>query len=120
MMVHRALEAASKLESYGISAEVIDLRTPVPLDKGTILRSVAKTGRLVIVDEAYATCGMAAEIAAIAAGEALDELDAPVLRICARPAPHTFSPSVDTYLVPSADRILKEVAGLFGKMAGGG
>ena len=115
MMVHRALEAARKLESHHISAEVIDPRTLVPLDKGAILGSVAKTGRLAIVDEAYATCGMAAEIAALAAGEALDELDAPVLRICARPAPHTFSPSVDAYLVPSADRIVQEVAGLFGK-----
>jgi pyruvate/2-oxoglutarate/acetoin dehydrogenase E1 component len=117
MMVHRALEAAHKLESYGISAEVIDPRTIVPLDKRAILESVAKTGRLAIVDEAYATCGMAAEIAALAAGEALDELDAPVLRICAHPAPHTFSPSVDAHLVPSVDRIVQEVAGLFGKKA---
>ncbi len=115
MMAQRALEAAQKLESYGISAEVIDPRTVVPLDKGAILKSLAKTGRLAIVDEAYATCGMAAEIAAMAAGEALDELDAPVLRICARPAPHTFSPSVDAYLVPSTERIVEEVADLVRK-----
>jgi pyruvate/2-oxoglutarate/acetoin dehydrogenase E1 component len=87
----------------------------VPLDKKTILGSLAKTGRLAIVDEAYASCGMAAEIAAIAAAEALDELDAPVLRICALPAPHTFSPSVDAFLVPSVDRITEEIATLMGK-----
>jgi pyruvate/2-oxoglutarate/acetoin dehydrogenase E1 component len=115
MMVQRALEAADRLQELGVSVEVIDPRTLVPLDKGAILKSVAKTGRLAIVDEAYATCGMAAEIAALAAGEALDELDAPVLRICAGPAPHTFSPSIDHFLVPSVDRIVRDVAGLLGK-----
>lgn len=116
-MVQRAVEAAERLERLGISVEVIDPRTLVPLDKKTILASLAKTGRLAIVDEAYASCGMAAEIAAIAAAEALDELDAPVLRICALPAPHTFSPSVDAFLVPSVDRITEEIATLMGKKA---
>jgi pyruvate/2-oxoglutarate/acetoin dehydrogenase E1 component len=115
MMLQRALEAAEKLESQGISAEVIDPRTLVPLDKSTILESLAKTGRLAIVDEAYATCGVAAEIAAIAASEALYDLDAPVLRICALPTPHTFSPSADAYLVPSVDRIVREVSDLLRK-----
>jgi pyruvate/2-oxoglutarate/acetoin dehydrogenase E1 component len=114
-MVDRALHAAEKLQEQGISAEVIDPRTLVPLDKGTILNSLAKTGRLAIVDEAYATCGMAAEIAAIAACEALDELDAPIRRICALPAPHTFSPSVDAYLVPSVERIVQEIESMMGK-----
>jgi pyruvate/2-oxoglutarate/acetoin dehydrogenase E1 component len=109
-MVSRAIEAAENLEEQHISVEVIDLRTLVPLDKQTVLSSLAKTGRLVIVDEAYATCGMAAELAAIAACEALDELDGPVLRICALPAPHTFSPSIDAYLIPSVDRIVDEIA----------
>lgn len=114
-MLQRALEAAEKLQEQGISLEVIDPRTLVPLDKATILSSLAKTGRLAIVDEAYASCGMAAEIAAIAACEALDELDAPILRICALPAPHTFSPTVDSYLVPSVDRIVLEIENMMSK-----
>ena len=114
-MVPLALEAAPKLKEQGISVEVIDPRTLVPLDKSAILQSVSKTGRLAIVDEAYAVCGMAAEIAAIAATEAFDDLDSPVLRICTLPAPHTFSPTVDAYLVPSAERIAAEIAGMLGE-----
>src|SRR5579862_1193198 len=114
-MVHRAMQAAVRLEQEGISVEVIDPRTLAPFDKETILTSVAKTGHLVIVDEAYASCGVSAEIAAIAASEALYELDAPILRVCTLPAPHAFSPSLDNYLVPSVDRIVSEVAALVGK-----
>jgi pyruvate/2-oxoglutarate/acetoin dehydrogenase E1 component len=113
-MVQRSLQAAEILEKQGISIEVIDPRTLVPFDKETILRSVAKTGRLVIVDEAYATCGVSAEIAAIIASDALYDLDAPVHRICALPTPHAFSPSLDNYLIPSVDRILSEVALMVG------
>jgi pyruvate dehydrogenase E1 component beta subunit len=109
-MVHRSLQAAALLEKQGISVEVIDPRTLVPFDKETILRSVAKTGRLAIVDEAYAACGVSAEIGAIVASDALYDLEAPVLRICALPAPHAFSPSLDNYLIPSVDRIVSEVA----------
>jgi len=104
-----------RLEQEGISVEIIDPRTLAPFDKDTILTSVAKTGRLVIVDEAYAACGVSAEIAATVASEALYELDAPILRICTLPAPHAFSPSLDNYLVPSVDRIVSEVAALVGK-----
>jgi pyruvate/2-oxoglutarate/acetoin dehydrogenase E1 component len=114
-MVHKALQAAAQLEKEGISVEVIDPRTLAPFDKETILNSVAKTGRLVILDEAYASCGVSAEIAAIVAGEALYELDAPIHRICTLPAPHAFSPSLDTYLIPSVERIVSEVAALAGK-----
>jgi pyruvate/2-oxoglutarate/acetoin dehydrogenase E1 component len=114
MMVKRALEAAEILAQQGISAEVIDPRTLVPFDKETIFASLRKTGRLAIVDEAYSSCGMAAEIAALAACEALDELDAPILRICTLPAPHTFSPSIDSYLVPSVERITQEVSAMMG------
>lgn len=110
IMTQRSLDAADKLSERGISVEVVDLRTLVPMDKDTILKSLAKTGRLIIVDEAYATCGIAAEVAAIAACEGLDSLDAPVLRICGLPSPHSFSPSVDSYLIPSVDRIVKEIA----------
>ena len=114
MMLHRSLEAAERLAEAGVSAEVIDLRTLVPLDKETILSSLAKTGRLAVVDEAYATCGVAAEVAAIAASEGLYDLDAPVLRICTRPTPHSFSPSTDSFLVPSVERIVDEVSMLLG------
>jgi len=111
-MVLRALEAAQILEQQGISVEIIDPRTVAPLDKGAILRSVAKTGRLAVVDEAYATCGFGAEIAALVSEEALDELDAPVRRISALPAPHAFSPSLDRYLLPSVERIVRDVSEL--------
>ena len=114
-MVPVALQAASLLEAQNISVEIIDPRTIAPLDKATVLQSVAKTGRLAIVDEAYASCGMAAEIAAVALAEGFDYLDAPVLRICTLPAPHTFSPTVDAYLVPSAEKIAADVAAMFGR-----
>jgi len=114
LMVNKAMRAAAILEEQGISVEVIDPRTLVPFDKETVLSSVAKTGRVVIVDEAYASCGVSAEIAAIVASEALYELDAPVLRICTLPAPHAFSPSLDNYLIPSVERIVSEVTALVG------
>jgi pyruvate dehydrogenase E1 component beta subunit len=114
-MVNKAMQAAAHLEKEGISVEVIDPRTLAPFDKQTILTSVAKTGHLVIVDEAYASCGVSAEIAAIVAAEALYELDAPIVRICALPAPHAFSPSLDKYLIPSVERIVSEVAAVVSK-----
>jgi pyruvate/2-oxoglutarate/acetoin dehydrogenase E1 component len=109
LMVLRALEAAEALAQQGISVEVIDPRTVAPLDREAILGSVAKTGRLAILDEAYAACGFSAEVAALVAEEALDELDAPVRRICTLPAPHAFSPSLDTYLQPTTDKIVRQV-----------
>jgi pyruvate/2-oxoglutarate/acetoin dehydrogenase E1 component len=112
LMVARALEAAEILAKSGIAVEVIDPRTVAPLDRGAILNSVAKTGRLAIVDEAYAACGFSAEVAALVAEEALDELDAPVRRICALPAPHAFSPSLDTYLQPTTDKIVSAITGM--------
>jgi pyruvate/2-oxoglutarate/acetoin dehydrogenase E1 component len=115
LMVNKALQAAARLEQAGISVEVIDPRTLAPFDKETILTSVAKTGRLVILDEAYASCGVSAQIAAIVAGEALYDLDAPIHRICCLPAPHAFSPSLDNYLIPSVERVVSEVASLLGK-----
>lgn len=109
LMVARALEAAEILAQQGISVEVIDPRTVAPLDTSSILNSVAKTGRVAIVDEAYATCGFSAEVAALVAEEALGSLKAPVRRICALPAPHAFSPSLDHYLLPGVERIVKEI-----------
>jgi pyruvate dehydrogenase E1 component beta subunit len=111
-LVLRALEAAEILAKQGISVEVIDPRTVAPLDKDTILDSIVKTGHLAIADEAYSTCGFTAEVAAIAAEEVLDELDAPVRRICSLPAPRAFSPSLDSYLQPSTERIVREITEL--------
>ena len=81
LMLHRALAAAEELAGQGVSIEVIDPRTVSPLDVPTILQSVAKTGRLLIVDEAYGPCSLAAEIAAQVADAGFDDLDAPIRRL---------------------------------------
>jgi pyruvate dehydrogenase E1 component beta subunit len=112
LMVHRALEAAARLEQQGISVEIIDPRTPVPLDKEAIYRSVAKTGRLVIVDEGPAACSFASEISAMVTEEIFDALDAPILRVCALPVPHPFNPTLEAEMLPSTDKIVDAVARL--------
>src|SRR5208283_3679488 len=90
-MVHKALSAADMLQKEkGLSIEVIDPRTIVPLDKQTIYDSVRKTGRLVIMDEEPKTGSAAAEIAALVADEAFDFLDAPIKRVCAPDTPIPF------------------------------
>lgn len=109
LMVWRALEAADILAGEGISAEVIDPRTIVPLDKETLLRSVKKTGRLVVVDEAQAFCGFSAEAAALVSEEALDYLDAPVKRVSALPTPHPFNPILEAAMLPSVEKIVAAV-----------
>jgi pyruvate dehydrogenase E1 component beta subunit len=106
LMVWRALEAAEALAAEGISAEVIDPRTIVPLDSETLLESVRKTGRLVIVDEAQAFCGFSAEAAALVSEQALDYLDAPVKRVCALHTPHPFNPVLETAMLPSVETIM--------------
>ena len=106
LMVWRALEAADLLAQQGISAEVIDPRTIVPLDRGSILESVRKTGRLVIVDEAQSFCGFSAEAAALASEGALDYLDAPIERVCALHTPHPFNPILEAAMLPSVERIV--------------
>jgi pyruvate dehydrogenase E1 component beta subunit len=105
LMVYRALEAAERLALEGISAEVIDLRTLVPLDEKTVLESIARTGRLILVDEDHRVAGWTAEVAAIAAEKAFSSLKAPVRRITPPDAPTPFSPSLERRWVPSADRI---------------
>lgn len=95
LMMHRALEAADLLAQQGIDAEVIDLRTISPIDKETIYASLAKTHRLVIVHEAVKTGGVGAEIAALVAEEALDLLDAPIVRLGAPFVPVPFSPNLE-------------------------
>ncbi len=107
MMMHRALEAANKLTKEGIEAEVIDLRTISPIDKETLFHSVAKTKRLMIVHEAVKTGGVGAEIAALAAEEMLDYLDAPIKRLGAPFVPIPFSPSLERLVKITADDIVK-------------
>lgn len=107
-MVYVALEAAERLAADGISAEVVDPRTLVPLDRETIVASVAKTGRAIVVDEGHRSYGAGAEIAAVIAEEAFFELDAPVRRLCAMDVPIPFSPVLEDLTVPSPDDVYRE------------
>lgn len=105
-MVSLAAEAAAILEKHGLQAEVIDLRTIVPLDLDTIVTSVAKTHRLLVVDEGYAMCGLGGEIAASVGELAFDELDAPVGRLHLEPVSHPFSPKLEAEVLPSVEKIV--------------
>ncbi len=106
IMVHRALEAAEKLAAEGISAEVIDLRSIRPIDHETILASVRKTGRLMVVYEGVKAFGVGAEIsAAVAESDAFDYLDAPILRLGAADAPVPYNPDLERAAVPQVDTI---------------
>ena len=104
-MVPRALAAAEALAQEGISAEIVDPRTLVPLDKQTILDSVAKTGRLVTVDMAHKTCSAASEIASIVAMEGFWSLQAPVQRMGAVNVHIPFSPALEPLCYPTAETI---------------
>jgi len=108
-MVSRVLEAANDLEKEGIKAEVVDPCTINPLDKETIIKSVKKTGRLLIVHEAVKNYGFGAEVAAIVAEEAFDFLDTPIVRIGAPFMPVPFSKSAEGNYVPSKEKIVSEV-----------
>lgn len=107
--VHHSLTAAEALESHGISVEVVDLRTVAPLDRETILRSVARTGRLLVVDPAPLTCSVASEIAATIAENAFDHLKGPVMRLTAPDVPVPFSPHLEQLMYPTAERITTAV-----------
>jgi pyruvate dehydrogenase E1 component beta subunit len=109
LMVWYALEAAERLAAEGVSVEVIDPRTIVPFDEGTLLESVRKTGRLLIVDEAQLFCGFSAEAAAIVSAKAFDYLDAPVRRFGSLNTPHPFNPVLESAMLPSPDKIADEV-----------
>lgn len=107
MAVHRSLEAARKMEEEGVSVEVVDLRTLNPLDRDAILRSVKKTGKVLIVHEDTLTGGFGAEIAAIIASEAFTRLDAPIRRIAAKDSPVPFSPILENAMLPQKEDILQ-------------
>lgn len=108
-MVHKALRAAEELQRHGISVEVVDPRTLIPLDKQTLLKSVRKTGRIVIVSEDVKTAGVSAEIAAVVAEEALDYLDAPIKRVAEPDTPIPFSPPLEQHVLPNEKRIIAAV-----------
>ncbi|MBN3765676.1 alpha-ketoacid dehydrogenase subunit beta [Burkholderia sp. Ac-20365] len=108
-MVHYATDAADKLAKEGIKAEVIDLRTTSPLDEETILESVERTGRLVVVDEANPRCSIATDIAALAAQKAFHSLKAPVELVTAPHTPTPFAGVLEDLYIPSADKIAAAV-----------
>jgi pyruvate dehydrogenase E1 component beta subunit len=116
-MVHIALDAASELEEEGISVEVIDPRTLVPLDRDTIRASVAKTGRLVVVDEACQTCGAAAEIISLVVedGDTYELLKTSPKRVCAPDVPVPFSPPMEQYIAPDKKKVVAAVRQVMGK-----
>ena len=105
-MVPLALEAAEALTKEGVACEVIDLRTIVPLDLDAISASLAKTGRLLVVDEGYAAHGLGAEVAAAVGELAFDALDAPVGRLHMEPVPHPFNPKLEEAVLPTAAKIV--------------
>lgn len=109
IMVHRALEAADALARNGVEVEVVDPRTLVPLDKEAILRSVAKTGRLVIADECHRSCGVAAGLASIVAEEGFSSLRAPIRIVATPDVPVPYSPAMEAFVIPSAARIIAAV-----------
>jgi len=104
-MIPRALQVAEVLEKEGISAEVIDPRTLIPLDEDTIINSVKKTSRALIVHEACRTSGFGAEIAARIADEAFGYLDAPIKRIGTLDCPIPFNPKLEDYVIPNEHNI---------------
>lgn len=109
LMVRRVLNAAQELAKKGIQIEVIDPRTLNPLDEGTILASVQKTGRLLVVHQACKTGGFGAEIAAMVADEGFEYLVGPIRRIGSLDVPVPFSPKLEDYVIPNEEKIIQEV-----------
>ena len=104
-MLHASLEAAAALQREGIEAEVLDLRTLLPLDRETILASVRKTNKLLVVHEDTRTGGIAGEIAALVCESAFADLDGPVARVTALDTPVPYSPPLEEYFLPNAEKV---------------
>jgi pyruvate dehydrogenase E1 component beta subunit len=104
-----ALEAAEKLAEQDIDAEVIDLRTLRPLDRATVLKSLAKTNRMVVVEEGWPTCSISSEIIAIAMTDGFDDLDAPVLRVTNEDVPMPYAANLEKLALIDSDRVVKAV-----------
>jgi pyruvate dehydrogenase E1 component beta subunit len=123
-MLYPALAAAEELAKEGVSVEVVDPRTLVPLDSATIRQSVQKTGRLVIVDESAPTCSMASEIAAVAAEDwdTCRQLRAPIRRVTTAAVPIPFSPPLEDFVLPDQGNIaaaIRESLGYAAPVAAG-
>jgi len=104
--VHQSLDAAKELQAQGINAEVVDLRTIVPMDEQTILNSVKKTGRLVVVDEDYPRCSIATDVAALVASKGFRYLDSPIGMVRSLDTPPPFSPVLEEEFLPSVGKIV--------------
>ncbi len=105
-MAHTSIEAAGQLAKEGIEAEVIDLRTLLPLDRETILNSLRKTNKLLVVHEDTRTGGIAGEIAALVCESAFEELDGPILRVTAPDTPVPYSPPLEERFLPNAGKVV--------------
>lgn len=113
--VNTALKAAEQLAARGIEAEVLDPRSLSPLDEETILASVEKTNRLIIIDEANPRCGIAADIAALVADKGFDLLDAPIKKVTAPHTPVPFSPPLEDIYLPTPEKVVSTVLELVGQ-----
>jgi pyruvate/2-oxoglutarate/acetoin dehydrogenase E1 component len=113
-MVWTALEAAGALEREGIDCEVVDLRTLLPLDQDTVLESVGRTNKALILHEDTRTLGLGAEIAALLTEKCFEFLDAPVVRVTAPDTPVPYSPPLEEYFLPDAERVAKAARALAG------
>ena len=112
-MVHHAVLAAEELQKQGKSAEIIDPRTLSPFDEETVLKSVEKTGRLVIVDESHPRCNMATDIAATVADKGFDFLNAPIKIVSSPHTPVPFSPTLEDHYLPNATKVTAAALALF-------
>ena len=106
-MVWKSLEAAEVLDREGVSVEVLDLRTLLPLDADAIVASVRKTNRALVVHEDTRTGGLAGEIAALINERCFEWLDAPVRRVCAHDVPLPYAPTLEDFVLPQTDDIVK-------------
>ncbi|WP_347551816.1 alpha-ketoacid dehydrogenase subunit beta [Pseudalkalibacillus hwajinpoensis] len=113
--VHTALKAADQLAKKGIETEVIDPRTLSPLDEDSILRSVEKTGRLIIVDEANPRCSAATDLSALVADKGFDYLDAPIKMVTAPHTPVPFSPALEDLYLPTPEKVIQKAMELLGE-----
>lgn len=108
--VHTAMQAAEQVAAKGIEIEIVDPRSLSPLDEETILTSVAKTNRLIVIDEANPRCSIATDIAALVADKGFDSLDAPIKRITAPHTPVPFSPPLEDIYLPTPEKVIKVVS----------
>ena len=111
-MVPRVLEAADALAARGVQADVLDLLTLRPWDRDAVIASVERTNRAVVVHQAHRHGGFGAEVAATIAERAFDHLDAPVARVGSLDVPVPFSPPLEEFVLPSADRVVAAVQAL--------